>query len=125
MKTRRLQTVSFIFSGVLFEFTGVVGIETSYPWRGEVAIGLRCMVSQEGDIINDNEFYRLEEIVNKEYCLLSIERNENKDGSITYFFSTSIITSSDILSLEDSKEYYAKKRGWSKEQVEDALDQYL
>ncbi len=121
--TRRLQTVSFNYENVLYEFTGVVGIEFEYPCHEETAIGLKCMVSREGDLINDSEYERIGEIAYENGDVLSyyVGREENRDKSITYIFSTSMIKD---MRVQDSEEYYTEK-GWCKEQVEDNLSRYL
>lgn len=118
---KRLQTVSFIYSGVLYEFTGVVGIEFGYPDYEEVAIGLKCMVTEEGDQINDYNFDSLEENLSEKTGFHYTGKYVNKDGSITYFISTDII---DDMRVQDSEEYYTGK-GWCREQVEDTLNRYL
>ena len=118
---KRLQTVSFIYSGVLYEFTGVVGIEFGYPSYEEVAIGLKCMVTEEGNQINDYDFDCLEENLSEKTGFHYTKKDVNEDGSITYFISTDII---EDMRVQDSEEYYTEK-GWCKEQVEDTLSRYL
>lgn len=117
--------MSFIYSSVLYEFTGVVGIDFEYPWHGETAIGLNCMVSREGDLINDSEYERIGEVTyEKGDDFYYIGREENRDKSITYIFSTSLIEDIEDMHVQESEKYYTEK-GWCKEQVEDTLSRYL